>query len=297
MILDSILKILLKYTPAKGWPVKEIIDDFFIDCVVELNQEGLEDQIDILEKWKFYCADIIDEKIDQINLCDDSNNNLTAFTYMLMRRDPHRLINVQEDSAVKVGDNVRSMALSFAAIREGFRGLSYELKSLDPYPSRMLARYALIIIKSISILLKREMSSFPKVEKRIKSKSLMNSEAQIFSGEALYYRKGIQFKKAFSKVITDLEFLFQEMYQMDLIDENSIIISSNNTDKMKNPVEISLVPESQIKKINYRATVKSYLPKKKNYISKEVELEKVKTKKSPRKFSTKWQQITRLYLR
>ena len=131
-ILDNIINVIEEYPPQKGWPTTEIIEDFFTRCVFGHEDQKLNEEIDLFNSWKRLCDSIFNHEIDEVNLREDGNLYLNSFTYLLMRRESRRILfsdEKEDSSAVKVSLAVKSLALSFAALREGYRAIPFNLRS------------------------------------------------------------------------------------------------------------------------------------------------------------------------
>ena len=69
----------------KGFPREKIVEDFFINTYLEAKESGLDELTNSLGEWKSFMDDIFNQRKDHIELDDEKNIIIRAFTLFLMR--------------------------------------------------------------------------------------------------------------------------------------------------------------------------------------------------------------------
>ena len=276
IVLKNVFSIIYQHPLTKGFPREKIVEDFFINTYLEAKESGLDELTNSLGEWKSFMDDIFNQRKDHIELDDEKNIIIRAFTLFLMRERSHRIINVpklvnnstkfnglykkdNDSLGFSSGENVKSIALLFSSLREGFRGLPKKFKDYGDEQLEMLDRYAKIIIH---LILKDfvEENMIPNLEISISGKTLLDHKWNLVDNKNIIYSKKIILKDPLYMAIK--AFHSNNLFKIYPVSQSSVKVIITSEKSKMNSVMMEMKNINNVNNVICKSIIKNYKNKK-----------------------------------
>ena len=174
LIFSTVLN-LLKTNSDAGWASKQILTDWSEEFIKELNLKGFEVESRKLKSWSNSITDVITNKNSLPNVYEEGNDILTTLMLLIVRGDSKNLLSYESQSEHTEEKISLKLLKLLIALRNGLRGIPFELKVIELADSNKLLIHILgEISKNCMTWLNNDFSQPSQVLARVEKKEIEN---------------------------------------------------------------------------------------------------------------------------